>query len=151
MTHMPRDGFRIQPRHWYAWQMTPGYLSNSQSYYSPIYVTQVTTPSSRRNEVHLDFLNVLYLDGPQDFHLDGQVIHRNSTFLVMELWHACASLQRIAIVSHIGFGWLNQHCRHLVDRNPPALFGRAAEKHAGTYLDRAFPYAREKATVFSIR
>lgn len=141
------DRLQLVPHRWYAWQMLPGYVDYSQPYYSPIYVTQVAPRRSDHSVLGLDFFNVLYLDGAQDFHLSLQILRSHNDFLVADLLYADEALKHVAIISRMGFGWLNQHCRHVTDTYPPSLLGPAAEKSVATYLDRAFPYVKARATL----
>ena len=141
------DGLRIEAHCWYAWQMLPGYMEEcSQPYYSPIYVTRVVPRKTGQSILSLEFFNVLYLDGAQDFNLNMQLLRRYRRYLVADLLEADEALQRVAVISQIEFGWLNQHCRHIVEQYPPAMFDRAARKNASAYLDAAFPYVRTHAT-----
>lgn len=149
MPKEPMGSLQLMPRRWYAWQLLPGYLNNSQPYYSPIYVTHVVCEDSEQRIFKLAFFNVLYLDGAQDFSARLKVIHYHPEFLVARLLYADDSLNQVAIISRIDFGWLNQHCHHVTERNPPALFGRNAEKSITTYLNRAFPYVRERMAHFT--
>lgn len=142
------DGLRIEPHRWYAWQMLPGYMEElSQSYFSPIYVTRVTARKTGQSILTLEFFNVLYLDGAQDFILNMRLLRRYRRYLIADLLEADKTLQRVAVISQIEFGWLNQHCRHIVEQYPPAMLDRAARKHASAYLDATFPYVKTHATL----
>lgn len=148
MKTAPGDRLRIEPHRWYAWQMLPGYMEeHSQPYYSPIYVTRVTPRRTGQSILSLEFLNVLYLDGAQDFNLPMQVLRRYRSYLVADLLYADDALQRVGIVSQIEFGWLNQHCRHVIEQYPPAMLGRTARKDVSAYLDAAFPYVKAHAAL----
>lgn len=143
MPHESAETFQLLPQRWYAWQVLPGYRDGPQPYYSPIYLTHMT-PKHSGSMLLLDFFNVLYLDGSQHFHLKLQMIRNNRNYLIGDVLDTAGAQQRVAIISPISFGWLNQHCRHIVDQHPPELFGRSAEKHVATYLDRAFPYVQAR-------
>ncbi|SDL96528.1 hypothetical protein SAMN05661010_03005 [Modicisalibacter muralis] len=142
------DRLRIEPRHWYAWQMLPGYREEcSQPYYSPIYVTRVIPRKTGQSILSLEFFNVLYLDGAQDFNLNIRLLRRYRNYLVADLLYPEESLQQVAIISRIKFGWLNQHCRHILEQYPPALLDQDAQENASTYLDAAFPYVKQQAAL----
>nr|WP_297459047.1 hypothetical protein [uncultured Halomonas sp.] len=142
------EGLLIEPHRWYAWQMLPGYREEcGQSYYSPVYVTRAIPRRTGQSILSLEFFNVLYLDGAQDFSLNLRLLRRHPSYLVADLLDADAAPQRVAIVSRLQFGWLNQHCRHIVEQCPPASFGRTAQKDVSAYLDATFPYVKTQAAL----
>ncbi|WP_048306255.1 hypothetical protein [Halomonas sp. PR-M31] len=137
---------KIINNHWYAWQTVPADLDETQCFYSPVHVNYSTIKGKNKSHILLAFTNVLHLDGAQDFHVGLKILRHYKDILVADLFIADHDIQRVAIVSRIDFGWLQQHCRHVIDEHPPSLFGSAAEQDVATYLDRAFPYVHSRIT-----
>ena len=53
---------------WYAWEMIPGYVGKyNVPYRSPIYIEKIRPLRLGQNILQLDFINVLYARGVQDF------------------------------------------------------------------------------------
>ena len=127
--------FEIKARHWYAWQMVPGYLGERcVPYCSPIYVNTVTPRHTRRGVLRLDFENVLYAAGVQDFSLDLRVLKRAADYLVAEiLYESIEDLERCAVVSPIEVEWVHRFCPEVFDIRPP---GDA--ENVSDYLDALF-------------
>ncbi len=148
MPSTAEEKLRLEPHHWYACQILPGYgEEHSQPYYSPIYVTRVVPRRTGRAILALDFINVLYLDGAQDFSLHLQVLRHHPHYLVADLMQPDKPQQRVCIITPIGFGWLKQHCRHIVEQFPPDSLDPPARDTISAYLDEAFPYVKAHAAL----
>ena len=136
-----REGvFQLERNRWYAWQKIPGDLAGEQPYYSPVYVLNVTKIGEYKPQITIVFSNVLYLDGPQDFHLNLSVLRRYKDLLVADLIPDNLATPGVAILGPVSFDWLSQHCPHLIEQYPPSLYDAAAEQDVEAYLDRVFPH-----------
>ena len=131
--------FVLERGRWVAWQMVPGYVGErSVPYCSPIYVTAVNPAKTGKGILKLDFLNVLYTQGVQDFSLDIRVLKRAKDFLVGELDYAPGDdAGRVAIVSHIEFAWVERFCPELWYHRPPSSTSQGAIS-ISAYLDEIF-------------
>nr|WP_299246022.1 hypothetical protein [uncultured Halomonas sp.] len=137
---------QITNNHWFAWQTIAADHDENQYFYSPIHVNYSTSKGRNKSYFFLDFTNVLYLDGAQDFHVGLKVLRHHKDVLVADLFKADRDARCIAIVSRIDFVWMQRHCQHIIDAYPPSLFGPAAELDVVAYLDSAFPYVHSGIT-----
>ena len=68
---------------WYAWQMFPGYAD--VPYCSPIRLDRVRPRGTGKGILTLDFWNLGYAEGVQDFSVDLRIRTRSRTFIFAEL------------------------------------------------------------------
>ena len=131
--------FTLQEDRWVAWQMVPGYMGErSVPYCSPIYVTAVKPLKTGKSILELEFLNVLYAQGVQDFRLDIRVLKRAKDFLVGELIYAPGEDSgRVAIISHIEFSWVERFCPELWYYRPPSSTSHGTDS-ISAYLHEIF-------------
>ncbi|SHE44674.1 hypothetical protein SAMN02745148_00471 [Modicisalibacter ilicicola DSM 19980] len=141
-----KEAFRVERNRWYAWQKIPDDLDTELPYYSPVYVLSSTKKRENKSHIAISFSNVLFLDGPQDFHVNLRVLRRYRDFLVADLLPDGEDSPGATILGRISFEWLNHHCPHLVDQYPPSLYDPDAEQDVATYLDRVFPHVRSGVT-----
>jgi hypothetical protein len=128
--------FSIQADQWFTWQMVPGYLGGqSVPFFSPIYVTDVHPLKTGKNILRLKFLNVLYAPGVQDFNIDLKLLKRDKDYLIGELTGEDSG--RVAIISHIGFAWVERFCPELWYQRPPSSTKYGKDSIRG-YLDDIF-------------
>jgi hypothetical protein len=105
--------FTIETSHWYAWQMFPGYVGSP--YCSPIWVRSVRPRKSGLTILSLEFWNVAYAQGVQNFALDLRVLKRTPLFLAAEI---VEQPDRLAIVSTVTVDWLRKNFSEWVSRQP---------------------------------
>lgn len=106
----------LEPRHWYGWQMLPGYIGDGfQPYFSPIHVHQIVPKKSGKRILRLDFFNALYAEGAKDFELDLRILKHENTYLVAELVYGPSHSERTAIISTIDANWIRRYCPDLWD------------------------------------
>ena len=134
------NSFTLEKGSWSAWQMFPGYFGERcVPYCSPIYLTGVKPRKSGKGVLNLEFLNVLYAVGVQDFDLDLKVMKRAENFLVGELIYAEGEDSgRIAVISHIEFPWVEQCCPELWYRRPPSSTSSHSTGSIDLYLNEVF-------------
>ena len=107
-------------------------------YCSPIYVTDFKPLKTGKNLLRLEFLNVLYAQGVQDFVLDIKVLKRAKDYLVGELIDAPdENPERVAIISRIEFAWVERFCPELWYHRPPSSTS-AGSNSISYYLDEVF-------------
>jgi len=77
---------QLTRRHWYSWQMLPGYFGEPRvPYFSPIWVKEVTPRKTGKGILTLGFINTLYAEGVQDFTLDLRILKHEGGYLVSEI------------------------------------------------------------------
>ena len=77
---------QLTPRHWYSWQMLPGYFGEPLvPYFSPIWVKEVTPRKTGKGILALGFINTLYAEGVQDFTLDLRILKHEASYLLSEM------------------------------------------------------------------
>jgi hypothetical protein len=112
--------------------MNPGYVGERcVPYFSPIHVTRVAPLKTGKGIIEIDFWNVGYAEGVQNF--DGirlKILLRAENYLIGRLLDSGSEV-RSAIISHIEFGWLDHFCPHIVKAHPPT-------GSVSFYLDRIF-------------
>lgn len=135
-----RNRFVLVEARWYAWQMIPGYVGErSIPYCSPIYVTGVKPLHTGKSILRLNFFNVFYAEGVQDFTLDLRILKRSSDYLVSEIiYKGVKDIDRCAVVSHIEFGWIERYCPELWRNYPPTKLGSAEQSSVSLYLASIF-------------
>jgi hypothetical protein len=129
----------LVPDRWYAWQMIPGYVGErSIPYCSPIFVQRVVPKKTGKSILGIDFVNVLYAAGVQDFSLDIRILKHCADYLVAELLYDGDAPDRVAVISHIEFGWIERFCPQLWFHRPPSSIGGAATGSVSIYLSEVF-------------
>lgn len=107
MSSKVTEQLTITPNRWYAWQMMPGYLGVYEPYYSPIYIRSFKPLKSGRGTFKLEFLNVGYASGAQEFKVRLRTIKRCYEYLVAE--YDEQGSDRTVIISEISSNWVRQH------------------------------------------
>ena len=74
---------QLMPRHWYGWQMLPGYFG--VPYFSPIWVQEVTPRKTGKGILAVKFINMLYAEGVQDFHVNLRILKHEASYLTAEI------------------------------------------------------------------
>jgi hypothetical protein len=111
--------------------MNPGYIGRCVPYFSPIHVTRVTPLKTSKGILEIDFWNVCYAEGVQNFAgMRLKILLRAENYLIAHL-QGSGSEVRSAIVSHIEFAWLDRFCPHIVEAHPKS-------GSIPLYLDRIF-------------
>jgi hypothetical protein len=114
---MDKKPFTLTRNRWYAWQMMPGYIG--KPYLSPIYVREVKPLKTGKDMLRLQFDNVYYAEGVQDFDLNIKILKRSEEYLVGELVYGGDSdVDRCCIVSKISFDWLQMAFPEYMKNNP---------------------------------
>jgi hypothetical protein len=91
-----------------------------------------------KNLLRLEFINVLYAQGVQDFILDIKVLKRAKDYLVGELIDAHGeNPERVAIISHIEFAWVERFCPEVWYHRPPSSTSAGSDSITG-YLNEVF-------------
>ncbi len=76
---------KLVPRAWYAWQMIPGYVGQRNvPYCSPIFVGKVVPKKTGKGILTLDFANVFYAEGVQDFSRDIKILKHSKDYLIAD-------------------------------------------------------------------
>lgn len=136
---------KISPRSWYAWQMIPGYIGERNvPYSSPIFIERVVPKKTENGILTLDFVNVLYAEGVQDFTLDLKVLKHSSNYIIADLLYGPEGPDRAVIISHIEFAWIERFCPELWNQRPPSSIGGAATGSVSIYLREVFGLGRDK-------
>lgn len=139
------NNLKINPRSWYAWQMIPGYIGERNvPYSSPIFVEKVVPENSENGILTLNFVNVLYAEGVQDFTLDLKVLKHSSDYLIADLLCGPEGPDRAVIISHIEFAWIERFCPELWYQHPPSSIGGAATGSVSIYLSEVFGLGKDK-------
>lgn len=86
----------------------------------------------------LDFVNVFYAEGAQDFSIDLKVIKHSADYLIADLLYGHEGPDRAAIISHIEFAWIERFCPELWYHRPPSSIGGASAGSASMYLSEVF-------------
>lgn len=131
---------KLEAKRWYGWQMLPGYGSKVYDpYFSPIWVQGVTPLKSGKGVLSLQFINVGYAEGVQDFSLDLRVLKREASYLLSTiLYGADGPRDRTAIISHISFEWIQRFCPGAWTSRPIPSSGIIAEDDVNHYLNTTF-------------
>lgn len=136
-----RAKLQLMPKHWYGWQMLPGYAGKQYvPYFSPIWMKEVTPRKTGRGILTNGFINALYAEGVQDFTLDLRVLKHEAGYLVSEiLYEDQFTRDRTAIISHIEFEWIRLFCPDLWTARPPSSFSTAEQGSVSHYLKAIYP------------
>lgn len=86
---------------WYGWEMFPGYLP-PMPYASPILVERVHPHGEGSRRFDLQFLNLNYAAGVQDFHVTLRILKRARTYMVVDL----EKNERAAVMLTLSAEWL---------------------------------------------
>jgi hypothetical protein len=137
---MPASKLVLEPGHWYAWLMVPGYAGERNvPYASPIYLRDAVPKHTGRRVLELSFSNVLYAEGVQDFSLALRLLKHSSDYLIGDiLYDSTDAPDRAAIVSRIEFEWIRRFCPDLWMSRPPSSFGSLQRNSVAEYLDTVF-------------
>jgi hypothetical protein len=133
------DSFKLVAPRWFGWQMNPGYVGQRcVPYFSPIHVTRVAPLKTGKGIIEIDFWNVGYAEGVQNFEgIRLKILLRSENYLIGRLLDSGSEI-RSAIISHIEFAWLNDFCPHIVKAHPPFEMNAAYSGSVSLYLDRIF-------------
>jgi hypothetical protein len=130
---------KLLPQCWYGWQMIPGYVGERNvPYCSPIFVERVVPKKTGKGILALDFINVFYAEGVQDFSLDLKIIKHSADYLIADLLYGSDGPDRAAVISHIEFAWIEHFCPGLWYNRPPSSVGGAAVTSVSIYLSEVF-------------
>jgi hypothetical protein len=126
--------FNIFAQGWFGWQMNPGDIGDRcVPYFSAIHVTRVTPLKTGKGILEIDFHNVCYAEGVQNFEgIRLKILLGAENYLIGQLLGHGSEI-RSAIISHIEFEWLDRFCPHIVEAHPPSESGSVS-----LYLDRIF-------------
>lgn len=134
---------QLSPRHWYSWQMLPGYFGDPPvPYFSPIWVKDVTPRKTGKGILRLGFINTMYAEGVQDFTLDLRILKHEASYLVsVILDEKEGPSDRTAIIGLIGFEWIQHFCPNTWTARPPSSFRDIGQRSVSHYLNALFgPY-----------
>ncbi len=131
---------QLTPGHWYSWQMLPGYFGEPPvPYFSPIWVKDVTPRKTGRGILGLGFINTLYAEGVQDLTLDLRILKHEASYLVSEILYGKEGpSDRTAIISRIGFEWIQHFCPGTWAAHPPSSFRGIEQGSVSHYLTALF-------------
>jgi hypothetical protein len=131
---------QLTPTHWYGWQMLPGYFGEPRvPYFSPICVKEVKPRRTGKGILALGFINTLYAEGVQDFTLDLRILKHEASYLVSEiLYGKDGPWDRTAIISDIGFEWIQHFCPGIWAARPPSSFLGIEQGSVSQYLNALF-------------
>lgn len=132
--------FKITKDHWFAWQMIPGYVGErSVPYCSPIYLTGMKALKTGKGLINIDFINVFYAEGVQNFSLKMKVLKRAKDYLVGEIiYDDKENSGRCAVISHIEFEWIKRFCPQLWYYRHPSSCSSIAANSITEYLNEVF-------------
>lgn len=138
------SGQRLQlvQSNWYGWQMIPGYFGERNvPYFSPIRVIRVTPKKTGKGILNIQFWNVLYAEGVQDFDLDLRVLKHEPDYLIADIVYVgSGSKGRAAVISQVEFEWIRRFCPDLWSTRPPEQMSPGAQASISVYLDELFPH-----------
>ena len=126
----------LEAGQWYGWQMLPGYGEGYSPYFSPILVNKVQPLKTGQGLLHLDFINVMYAQGVQDFTLKLKILDRQQYYLIAQL--GPETVHRNAVISRIDFEWLKESVPQLLQYQPPDRFDGSANSECQEYLNQVF-------------
>lgn len=135
---------KLVPQSWYAWQMIPGYVGERNvPYCSPIWVERVVPRKTGKGVLTLDFMNVFYVEGVQDFSLDLKILKHSANYLIAELLYGSEGPDRVAVISNIEFVWIERFCPELWRNRPPSSVAGLATTSVSIYLSEVFGLGRK--------
>jgi hypothetical protein len=134
-----KDKLKLAPNCWYAWQMIPGYIGErSVPYCSPIFMQRVVPRKTGKGVLGVSFVNVFYAEGVQDFSLDMRILKHAADYIVAELLYGNDDPDRVAVISHIEFKWIERFCPRLWFHRPPSSLNSAGTGSVSAYLGEVF-------------
>jgi hypothetical protein len=104
--------FTIKRRHWYSWEMLPGYGGDFAPYHSPIFVHEVHL---RAGLLGLRFYNAAYAEGVREFTVKLRVLKRAPSYLLAEYPE---QMERSVIIGLIDFDWMRRCMADHYSRHP---------------------------------
>lgn len=141
-----KNKLKLVPKSWYAWMMIPGYAGERNvPYCSPIFVTGVHPKKTGKNMLRLQFVNVFYAEGVQNFELDLRIVKHSKDYIVADLDYGKDGPDRCAVISHIEFKWIEEFCPRLWFYRHPSSVGGAAETSVSIYLSEVFGLGKSLA------
>jgi len=124
--------------------MIPGYVDERNvPYCSPIWVERVVPRKTGSGILTLDFVNALYAGGVQGFALDLKILKRSTDYLIAELLYGSKDAERVAVISHIEFAWIERFCPELWWNRPPSSVAGLATTSVSIYLSEVFGLGRK--------
>lgn len=107
---------------WYAWEMLPGYTSESfEPYFSPILIQEIVPKKTGQGILAIKFINLFYADGVKDFSLDLKVSKHEAQYLIADILYSKGGPRdRAAIISRLEFEWIRRFGPHLWWHRPPS-------------------------------
>jgi hypothetical protein len=134
---------KLVTQSWYGWQMIPGYVGQRNvPYCSPIFVERVTPKKTKKGILTLDFVNVFYAEGVQNFSIDMKILKHSTDYLIADLLYGLELSDRAAIVNHIEFAWIERFCPELWYHHPPSSISEAASGNVSLYLSEVFGFGK---------
>lgn len=132
--------FEITKDRWFAWQMIPGYIGErSVPYCSPIFITGIKPLKTGKGIFHIDFINVFYAEGVQNFSIKIKMLKRAENYLIGDLIYSDnEDSGRCAVISHIEFEWVKKFCPELWYQRPPSSCSSIAANSITEYLNEVF-------------
>lgn len=130
----------IEKDNWYGWQMLPGYAGElCIPYFSPVFVKDFKALKTGNGLFRIDFLNVAYAEGMQDFSMEIRVLKRAKDYLVGDIVEGkSVNPARCAIISNIEWGWLQRFCPELLVRHPLLSSSDPSSESLNRYLNEVF-------------
>lgn len=134
-----KEKLQLAPGRWYGWQMLPGYGAPPAPYFSPIRVKDVMPRKTGRGILRLGFTTALYAQGVQHFTLDLRILKHEDSYLVSELLYGKDGPSgRSAIISHMGFAWIQRFCPDMWAAHPASSLRGIEQGSVSHYLDALF-------------
>ncbi len=135
-------GFQLFAPRWFGWQMLPGYGDGRYlPWFSPIHLRRVTPLKTGRGLLDIEFLQPLYAEGVQNLSVRLKVLYHGDNFLAGQIVQPDRSPtmdNRLAIISHIEFGWLAQFCPQLLEAFPLESLDALQANSVSMYLNGLF-------------
>lgn len=109
----------------------------SVPHFSPVHLRSLKPLKTGQGLLELGFWNALSPEAGQVLSVRLKVLHRADDYLVARLMNDDGS-DRVAIISHIEWGWLERFCPALIRAFPPAELGDLFSGSVQMYLDGVF-------------
>lgn len=93
--------------------------------------------------LRLDFVNVFYAEGVQEFSLDLKVIKRSEHYMIADLMYGPKGADRTAIISVIEYEWIKRFCPELWYFRPPSSLGPPYDHGVHLYLCEVFGFGKK--------
>ena len=120
-------GLKVRTGKWYGWHMFPGY--SSLPYSSPILVRSVG-PARSPNRLTIDFVNIGYAEGVQDFCIELSLSAWGDSYLAGTYDDESG---RMGVVTALTPDWLSQHFPRSFEVLPALRDAATAEQVASTF------------------